>query len=85
MIGDDKHNLLKCLDCSRELADVVITKDSNEIVMTYAALCPFCGGQSALEKITGFVHVGSVEGTRLKTFETSNNRVVILLSKETGV
>ena len=82
MITDDAHNFLKCTDCQRELADVVVTKASSEISMNYIAICPFCNSQSDEKKILGFVHIGSVPGTLLKTFNSSHGKVVILLSKE---
>lgn len=82
MIDESAHNFLECLDCKRRLADVVVTKESNEISLNYIAICPFCSGQSEEVKVTGFVHLGSVEGTRLKKYESSHGKVVIQLSKE---
>lgn len=83
MISDDKHNYLKCIDCKRELADVVITRECDDIKFNYVALCPYCGSQSNTENIKGLVHIGSIpKSTLLKNFDTQSDKVVILLAKE---
>lgn len=81
-LEDGEHNVLKCISCDKDLADVWVTQSANDISFNYLALCPFCNEQSQIVKITGLVHIGSVEGTQLKDMKTSDGVCVIHLSKE---
>ena len=81
MIEENAHHYLDCLDCKRRLADVVVTCPQ-EITFNYVALCPYCNGESQTQTIKGLVHLGSVPGTRMKNWDSNDNRVIIHLVKE---
>lgn len=81
MIPESAHNFLSCSTCSRQLADVVTTKNA-DVEFNYVALCPYCEGESQTLKIKGLVHIGSVKGTLLKQNKIEGDKAVIHLSKE---
>lgn len=81
-IEDGGHNVLRCDSCERDIADIWVTKPSDEVSFNYVALCPYCNEQSKVVKVTGFVHVGGTEKTRLKDLKTSDGTCVIHLDKE---
>jgi len=81
-IPEENHNFFKCIDCSRQLADVVVTRECEDISHNYVALCPYCDSQSETKTIKGIVAIGSVPGTKIKGFPSRNGKTVIELAKE---
>ena len=77
------HNILTCKDCKKGLADVWMTKDA-DLEYDYVALCPFCNSESETKTIIGLVHIGSIQGTRLKDIQITedSSKAIIHLEKE---
>jgi len=54
-IGIEEQFVLKCSNCDKKLASVIIIKEHSpsEIEQSYQCLCPFCGDKSFKKTVKG--------------------------------